>query len=168
MTDLSQPRTGRVWKFGDNIDTDRLAPYDSMSLPWERRRATVMRERPEFAAECQPGDILVAGRNFGCGSSREPAPENLRLLGLSCVVADSFARIYFRNTVAIGFPNLACPGIAQACEDGDQLEVNVADGRIVNLTTGVELQARPLDSTMLDILSAGGLLALLAKSRAAR
>jgi len=166
VIDLSEPRRGRVWKFGDNIDTDRLAPFDSMSLPWEQRRVTVLRERPEFAAECRPGDLLVGGRNFGCGSSREPAPENLRLLGLSCVVAESFARIYFRNTVAIGFPNLACPGISEACQDGDELEVHVADGRIRNLTSGTELRAKPLDPTMLNILSAGGLLALLAKSRA--
>jgi 3-isopropylmalate/(R)-2-methylmalate dehydratase small subunit len=165
VIDLSRPRRGRVWKFGDNIDTDRLAPFDSMALPWEQRRVTVMRERPEFAAECRPGDVLVGGRNFGCGSSREPAPENLRLLGLSCVVAESFARIYFRNTVAIGFPNLACPGISDTCQDGDELEVHIADGRIRNLTSGAELQAKPLDATMLDILSAGGLLALLAKSR---
>jgi 3-isopropylmalate/(R)-2-methylmalate dehydratase small subunit len=165
VTDLSGPRRGRVWKFGDNIDTDRLAPFDSMSLPWEQRRATVMRERPEFAATCQVGDILVAGRNFGCGSSREPAPENLRLLGLSVVVAESFARIYFRNTVAIGFPNLACPGISDACQDGDELEVHVDGGRIRNLSTGIELEAEPLDPTMLDILSAGGLWALLARSR---
>ena len=165
MTDLSEPRRGRVWKFGDNIDTDRLAPFDSMSLPWEQRRSTVMRERPEFAAECRPGDILVGGRNFGCGSSREPAADNLRLLGLACVVAESYARIYFRNTIAIGFPNLACPGITGACTDGDELEVQVADGRIRNLTSGVELHAVPLDSTMLDILSAGGLLARLAQSR---
>jgi 3-isopropylmalate/(R)-2-methylmalate dehydratase small subunit len=157
-----------VWKFGDNIDTDRLAPFDSMSLPWEQRRPMVMRERPEFAAECGPGDIVVGGRNFGCGSSREPAPENLRLLGISCVVAESFARIYFRNTVAIGFPNLACPGIANACEDGDELEVHIAEGRIRNLTSGTDLRAMPLDTTMLDILSAGGLLALLAQSRTTR
>ncbi len=165
MTDLSLPRRGRVWKFADNIDTDRLAPFDSMSLPWEQRRSTVMKERPELAANCQPGDILVAGRNFGCGSSREPAAENLRLLGLSCVIAESFARIYFRNTVAIGFPNLACPGIADRCQDGDELEVNLAEGAIRNLTNGIELQAVPLDKTMVDIISAGGLLALLAKSQ---
>jgi 3-isopropylmalate/(R)-2-methylmalate dehydratase small subunit len=155
-----------VWKFGDNIDTDRLAPYDSMALPWEQRRVTVLRERPEFAADCQPGDILVAGRNFGCGSSREPAADNLRLLGLSCVLAESFARIYFRNTVAIGFPNLACPGIAGACEDGDEVEVRVADGRVRNLTRGGDIGAVPFDAAMLDIIEAGGLLPLLARRRA--
>lgn len=90
---------------------------------------------------------------------------NLRLLGLACVVAESYARIYFRNTIAIGFTNLACPGITAACIDGDELEVQVADGRIRNLTSGLELQAVPLDSTMLEILSAGGLLARLAQSR---
>ncbi len=165
---LRKPVRGRVWKFGDNIDTDRLAPYDSMALPWEQRRATVLRERPEFAAECRPGDVLVAGRNFGCGSSREPAADNLRLLGLSCVLAESFARIYFRNTVAIGFPNLACPGIADACQDGDELEVHLADGCISNLTTGVEMAAVPFDATMLEIIEAGGLMAMLARRMARR
>jgi 3-isopropylmalate/(R)-2-methylmalate dehydratase small subunit len=157
-----------VWKFGDNIDTDRLAPYDSMVLPWEQRRPTVLRERPEFAAGCRPGDILVAGRNFGCGSSREPAADNLRLLGLSCVLAESFARIYFRNTVAIGFPNLACPGIGDACGDGDELEVHLAEGRVHNLTRGSRIRAIPFDPAMLEIIEAGGLLARLARQRGHR
>jgi 3-isopropylmalate/(R)-2-methylmalate dehydratase small subunit len=168
VNELHRPKRGRVWKFGDNVDTDRLAPYDSMALPWERRRPTVMRERPEFAAECRPGDILVAGRNFGCGSSREPAADNLRRLGLSCVLAESFARIYFRNTVAIGFPNLACPGISQACEDGDELEVHLVDGRVENLTRGAGLRAIPFDATMLEIIEAGGLLAVLTRHRSRR
>jgi 3-isopropylmalate/(R)-2-methylmalate dehydratase small subunit len=154
-----------VWKFGDNIDTDRLAPYDSMALPWEQRRPTVLRERPEFAADARPGDILVAGRNFGCGSSREPAADNLRRLGLSCVLAESFARIYFRNTVAIAFPNLACPGIAEACQDGDLLEVELADGLVRNLTGDVVVHAIPFDPAMLAIIEAGGLLPLLAQRR---
>jgi 3-isopropylmalate/(R)-2-methylmalate dehydratase small subunit len=165
VNDLRRPKRGRVWKFGDDIDTDRLAPYDSMALPWPRRRPTVLRERPQFAAECGPGDILVAGRNFGCGSSREPAADNLRLLGLSCVLAESFARIYFRNTVAIGFPNLACPGISEWCEDGDELEVHLADGRVENLTRGAGLRAIPFDATMVEIIEAGGLLPMLARQR---
>jgi len=165
--DLAAPRRGRVWKFGDDIDTDRLAPYDSMALPWPERRPSVLRERPELAADCRPGDILVAGRNFGCGSSREPAADNLRLLGLSCVLAESFARIYFRNTVATGFPNLVCPGIAGACDDGDELEVRIREASVRNLTRGTELAAVPLDGTMLAILEAGGLMALL-RARVAR
>ena len=163
--DLTTPRRGRVWKFGDEIDTDRLAPYDSMALPRPERRDTVMRERPEFAADCRPGDILVAGKNFGCGSSREPAVDNLRLLGLSCVLAESFARIYFRNAVATGFANLVCPGIADACDDGDELEVKIDRATVRNLTRGTEIAAIPLDETMRAILEAGGLLALLKSNR---
>jgi 3-isopropylmalate/(R)-2-methylmalate dehydratase small subunit len=159
--DQTTPRRGRVWCFGDDIDTDRLAPYDTMALPWPERRSSVLRERPAFAAECRPGDILVAGRNFGCGSSREPAVDNLRLLGLSCVLAESFARIYFRNTVATGFPNRVCPGIADACDDGDEVEVRVREATVRNLTRDTELAAVPLDATMLAILEAGGLMARL-------
>jgi 3-isopropylmalate/(R)-2-methylmalate dehydratase small subunit len=161
VTDLDAPRRGRVWKFGDDVDTDRLAPYDTMPLPWPERRPSVLRERPELAADCQPGDILVAGRNFGCGSSREPAVDNLGLLGLSCVLATSFARIYFRNAVATGFPNLVCPGIADACDDGDVLEVRIRDATVRNLTRGTAVEAVPLDATMLAILESGGLMALL-------
>jgi 3-isopropylmalate/(R)-2-methylmalate dehydratase small subunit len=157
---------GRVWMFGDNVDTDRLAPYDTMSTPWPERRPSVLRERPEFAAECRPGDMLVAGRNFGCGSSREPAVDNLRLLGLSCVLAESFARIFFRNTIATGFPSLVCTGISAACADGDELEVDLRRATVRNLTRGTELKAQPLDETMLAILDAGGLLGLL-RQRAA-
>ncbi|SRR5713101_3406077 len=160
MSDLAVHR-GRVWKFGDNIDTDRLAPYDMGNPPWSERRSTVLKERPEFAAECQPGDFLVAGRNFGCGSSREPAVDNLRLLELSCVIAESFARIFYRNTIATGFPSLACPGISSACADGDELEVNIREATIRNLSRGTELSAQPFDDTMLAILEAGGLLGLL-------
>jgi 3-isopropylmalate/(R)-2-methylmalate dehydratase small subunit len=159
--DLDAPRRGRVWKFGADVDTDRLAPYDSMALPWPERRPSVLRERPELAAGCRPGDILVAGRNFGCGSSREPAVDNLRLLGLSCVLAPSFARIYFRNAVATGFPNLVCPGIVEACDDGDVLEVRIRDASVRNLTRGTVVEAQPLDDTMVAILEAGGLMALL-------
>jgi 3-isopropylmalate/(R)-2-methylmalate dehydratase small subunit len=165
MADLAAPRRGRVWKFGDDIDTDRLAPYDSMAQPWPDRRESVLRERPEFAATCRPGDIVVAGRNFGCGSSREPAVDNLRLLGVSCVLALSFARIYFRNAVSTGFPNLVCLGITEACEDGDELEVHIVDGIVRNLTRDAELAAAPLDATMLSILEAGGLMALLRRQQ---
>lgn len=154
---------GRVWKFGDNVDTDVMAPWNTLSQTWEERRSTVLQTRPDFAGGVQPGDIVVAGRNWGCGSSREHAAENLKLLGLGAVVAESFGRIYFRNCVAIAFPNMVCPGIHAACEEGDQLEVDVASGQVRNLTKGTALQATRYTADMLAIVEAGGLLEVLKK-----
>jgi 3-isopropylmalate/(R)-2-methylmalate dehydratase small subunit len=154
---------GRVWKFGDNVDTDVMAPWSTLSAPWEERRKTVLHIRPEFQEQVRPGDLIVAGRNWGCGSSREQAPENLQQLGVAAVVAESFGRIYFRNCVAIAFPNLACPGIHAACEEGDELEVDVASGCVRNLTRGSELQGHAYTSDMLAILEKGGLMEVLAE-----
>jgi 3-isopropylmalate/(R)-2-methylmalate dehydratase small subunit len=152
---------GRVWKFGDNVDTDVMAPWNSLSLPWEERRKTVLQMRPEFVERLQAGDLVVAGRNWGCGSSREHAAENLKLLGLGAVLAESFGRIYFRNCIAIAFPNLVCLGIHAACEDGDDLEVDIGSGLVRNLTRNTRLQAQPYTADMLAIIAAGGLLEVL-------
>ena len=149
---------GRVWKFGDDVDTDVMAPWNAISLPWEERRTSVLHIRPGFAERVQAGDLIVAGRNWGCGSSREQAPENLALLGVAGVVAESFGRIYFRNGVAIALPHLACPGIHAACEEGDEIELDVATGRVANLTRGVALQGQPWTEPMLEVLEHGGLL----------
>jgi 3-isopropylmalate/(R)-2-methylmalate dehydratase small subunit len=108
-----------------------------------------------------PGDIIVAGRNWGCGSSREQAPENVKLLGVGAVIAESFGRIYFRNCVAIAFPNLVCSGIATACEEGDELEVDLGSGLVRNLTRGTELQGEGYTPEMLEIVEKGGLLKML-------
>ncbi len=158
---MSNVMRGRVWKFGDNVDTDVMAPWNSLALPWEERRKTVLHIRPEFIQGVQPGDLIVAGRNWGCGSSREQAPENLKLLGLGGVIAESFGRIYFRNCVAIAFPNLACPGLHAACEEGDELEIDIRTGRISNLTRGFERRAHPYTEDMLKIIEQGGLLEVL-------
>jgi 3-isopropylmalate/(R)-2-methylmalate dehydratase small subunit len=152
---------GRVWKFGDDVDTDVMAPWNSVALPWEERRGAVLRIRPEFGERVQPGDLIVAGRNWGCGSSREQAAENLKLLGVGGVIAESFGRIYFRNCVAIAFPNLACPGVSGLCEDGDDLEFDVRSGRIRNFTRGGELRTQAYTEDMLSILEHGGLLEML-------
>ena len=152
---------GRVWVFGDNVDTDVMAPWNTLSLPWEERRKAVLAVRPEFVERVQPGDVVAAGRNWGCGSSREQAPENLQLLGVAAVVAESFGRIYFRNCVAIAFPNLACPGIHAACADGDEVEIDVRSGRVHNRTRDLVLQAQRYAPDMLAILDAGGLLEVL-------
>jgi 3-isopropylmalate/(R)-2-methylmalate dehydratase small subunit len=108
-----------------------------------------------------PGDVIVAGRNWGCGSSREHAPENLQLLGIGAVVAESFGRIYFRNCIAIAFPNLICPGVAAGCEEGDELEIDVESGGVRNLTRGTELQGEAYTREMLEIVEKGGLMKVL-------
>jgi 3-isopropylmalate/(R)-2-methylmalate dehydratase small subunit len=152
---------GRVWKFGDDVDTDVMAPWNTISAPWEERRESVLHIRPEFASQVESGDLIVAGRNWGCGSSREHAPENLQLLGVGAVVAESFGRIYFRNCIAIAFPNLVCSGIAAACEEGDELEVDVESGIVRNLTRGTELQGDAYTRDMLEIVEKGGLMKVL-------
>ena len=164
---------GRVWKFGDDIDTDSMAPFHALTQPPEVRKRTMFPARPEFAQQVQAGEIIVAGRNFGCGSSREQAPENLRLAGIAAVVAESFARIYFRNGIAMGFPQVVCPGIAAACEEGHIVEIDLEAAMVTNLsaiTAGapVTLQARAYAAPMLAILRAGGLMALLQSEAKAR
>lgn len=152
---------GRVWKFGDNVDTDAMAPWSTLSLSWEERRKTVLATRPEFVREIRLGDVIVAGRNWGCGSSREHAAENLKLLGLGGVLAESFGRIYFRNCVAIAFPNLACPGVRDACEEGDEVAFDLRTGVVRNLTRAISLHAAPYTGDMLQIVEEGGLLEVL-------
>jgi 3-isopropylmalate/(R)-2-methylmalate dehydratase small subunit len=152
---------GRVWKFGHNVDTDVMAPWATIARPFEERRSQVLGIRPEFAGEVQPGDVVVAGRNWGCGSSREQAPENLQLLGVSVVLAESYGRIYFRNAIARAFPNLVCPGVWDVTEDGDDVEVDLRTATVTNHSRGWVLAARPYTKEMLAIVEAGGLLAML-------
>ncbi len=153
---------GRVWKFGHDISTDVLSPGAYAVAPLEVRKLHVLESvNPSFASECRPGDILVAGRNFGQGSSRETAPENLKAVGVACVVAESLARIFMRNAVAVGLPVIVCTGAHEAFEDGQQAEVDLATGIVRNVTTGVELQGDSLPGEMREILAAGGILAVL-------
>ncbi|MCS7173619.1 MAG: hypothetical protein N0A24_09665 [Armatimonadetes bacterium] len=141
---LRQLLRGRVWKFGHDISTDLLAPGAYAVAPLEERKHHVLEAvRPEFAREVRPGDVVVAGRNFGCGSSRETAPEGLLALGVACVLAESFARIFFRNAVPLGLPVLPCPGVWELFEDGDEAEVVVADAWVRNPRTGRELRDQP-------------------------
>jgi 3-isopropylmalate/(R)-2-methylmalate dehydratase small subunit len=158
---------GRIWLFGDDVDTDAMAPWSTISSSWEERRGAILATRPEFVEGVRPGDLIVAGRNFGCGSSREHAPENLKLLELGGVLAESFGRIYFRNCVAIAFPNLACPGIHAICQDGDDVEFDVRNGLVTNHTRGIELAAPPWTPDMVEILDQGGLLEVLRRRVAA-
>lgn len=160
MSDLR--RSGRVWRFGDDVDTDQIVPgrYLDVSIE-EQSRHVFEASCPEFLKEFVPGTILVAGSNFGCGSSRESAPEVLRHLGVAAVVAASFARIFFRNAIAIGLAVLECPGASQGVRRGDEIEVDVESARVANLTTGASYGGVPLNETMIACLRRGGILKLL-------
>lgn len=151
---------GKTWKFGKNISTDLIMPGAILWNPTNDRKAAIMPNRPGWAAnEVQPGDIIVADTNFGCGSSR-PAPRILREdLGVAAVVAESFSRLFQRNAVNIGFPVLICPGIVDAVDEGDEIEVNVDTGVVRNVTKGTEIvgEAYPADSPPGQLLRMGGL-----------
>jgi 3-isopropylmalate/(R)-2-methylmalate dehydratase large subunit len=146
---------GRVWRFGDNIDTDVMAPFATFIADWETTRPALFPNRPGFSHQVEPGDVIVAGGNWGCGSSREQAPANLKKLGIAAVVAESFGRIFFRNAIAIGLPCMVCPEAGQIAE-GDVVKIDVAGG--VVRAGGKVLTAQPPNAEMLEILRAGGLL----------
>jgi 3-isopropylmalate/(R)-2-methylmalate dehydratase small subunit len=158
---------GRVWRFDHDISTDLLSPgayaVDSVEV---RKLHTLESINPAFAPGVRSGDIVVAGRNFGCGSSRETAAENLKVLGVACVVAESFSRLFMRNAVAVGLPVLVCAGVHAAFDDGDRIEIDLASGVARNTGSDTELQGDSLPEEMRQILAAGGILAVL-KSRGA-
>lgn len=149
---------GRAWVFGDNIDTDIITPGKFLSNPKELAENAFSPADKTFAKNVKPGDIIVAGRNFGCGSSRETAPEVLQILKVGAVVAENFARIFYRNAVAIGLPVLECPGAAKAFQKGDEVEVDLEAARVRNATRGTELAARPLSPMLLQSVRSGGML----------
>ncbi|MCR4404127.1 MAG: 3-isopropylmalate dehydratase small subunit [Candidatus Acetothermia bacterium] len=151
---------GRAWKFGDAVNTDVIYPgkYLPLTDPKEMALHAFEGVRPEFAKAVKPGDVLVAGRYFGCGSSREQAATCLKALGLGAVIAESFARIYYRNAINLGLPISVCPGISKGIEEGQELEVDLASGTIKNLASGESFQAQPLPPFVLEILEAGGLI----------
>jgi len=153
--------TGKVWKYGDNVDTDAIisARYLNISAPEKLAPHCMEDVDPAFAGKVQPGDIVVAGANFGCGSSREHAPLALRGVGISCVVVKSFARIFFRNAVNIGLPIFTCPQAVAGTETGQRLEVELETGIIRNLDTGETFRAEPYPPFMMEIIEAGGLVA---------
>lgn len=153
---------GKVWKFGDNIDTDVITPTIYCKLPMDELAKHVLeRIRPEFPRDMKSGDVIVAGVNFGCGSSREHAPAALKALGVGAVIAESFARIFFRNAIAIGLPVITCPQVSSNFVDGDELKLDVSKAEITNVARGKTLQAQPLPKEMLDVLWKGGIVPLL-------
>ncbi|ACX51398.1 3-isopropylmalate dehydratase, small subunit [Ammonifex degensii KC4] len=150
---------GRVFKFGDHIDTDLIIParYLNTTDPAELAKHCLEDADPSFAREVRPGDVIVAGVNFGCGSSREHAPLAIKAAGVACVVAQSFARIFYRNAFNIGLPLLECPD-APRIPAGSRVRVDLQSGRIEVLDTGEVFTARPIPPFMQEIIAAGGLI----------
>ncbi len=154
---------GKVWKFGDNVDTDQIIParYLNTSDPYELAKHVMEdSEHPEFAKEHKEGDIILAGKNFGCGSSREHAPVAIKYAGVPVVVAKSFARIFYRNAINIGLPIVEAPEeFVDKTEQGDEIEVDLERGVIKNITKGFEAEFKPIPPEVAEILNAGGLMA---------
>ena len=152
---------GTVFKFGDNIDTDVIIPARYLNAPSPEELAKHCMEDidADFVNKVHAGDIMVGGSNFGCGSSREHAPIAIRAAGVSCVIAESFARIFYRNSINIGFPILECPEAAREINAGDIVEVDFASGVITDETTGKTYQATPFPEFIDNIIKNGGLLA---------
>jgi 3-isopropylmalate/(R)-2-methylmalate dehydratase small subunit len=152
--------SGRVHKFGADIDTDAIIParYLNTFDPQELARHCMEDADPEFPSKVQPGDIIVADKNFGCGSSREHAPIAIKAAGVSCVIAKSFARIFYRNSINIGLPILESDDAADAIKEGDQVKIDLDTGVIENLNTGLKYQATPFPQFMQQIIDRGGLI----------
>ena len=152
---------GRVAaKLGDNIDTDLIYPGRYLNITDREKTAEHLFELvwPELRGHIRPGDFIVAGRNFGCGSSREQATAALKYARVGAVIAASFARIFFRNSINLGLPLVCCGSAAQFVTEGDELEVELVAGRIANLTSRSEIEAAPLDHRAAELLAAGGLI----------
>jgi 3-isopropylmalate/(R)-2-methylmalate dehydratase small subunit len=151
---------GRAHRFGAHVDTDQIIParYLVTTDPQELAEHCMEGADPDFLRRVKPGDIIVADINFGCGSSREHAPIAIQGCGVSCVIAKSFARIFFRNAINMGLPVLESPDAVEATEDGDELEVDLAAGTIRNLTRNQEFRAKPYEPFMLELIEAGGLI----------
>jgi 3-isopropylmalate/(R)-2-methylmalate dehydratase small subunit len=151
---------GLVHKYGANVDTDVIIParYLNVSDPLELAKHCMEDIDGQFVKKVKAGDIIMAGTNFGCGSSREHAPLSIKSAGVSCVIAKSFARIFFRNAINIGLPLLECTECVEKTRAGDTLEVDLATGKIVNLSSGLVFTAKPYPDFMAELIKAGGLI----------
>ena len=154
---------GKAFKYGDNVDTDVIIParHLNTSAPSELAAHCMEDIDPHFAGTVNRGDMIVAGRNFGCGSSREHAPLAIKESGIACVIAESFARIFYRNALNIALPILECPDAAKAISAGDEVSIDLGTGEISDLTTEQTFQAEPFPPFMMDLIAAGGLAAYL-------
>ena len=157
---------GTVFKYGDNVDTDVIIParYLNITDGNELARHCMEDIDKDFVNKVKPGDILVAEKNFGCGSSREHAPLVIKCAGVSCVIAETFARIFYRNAINIGLPIIECPKAARAIKEGDKVSVDFDSGLITNQTTGQTFEGQAFPPFMQGIISAGGLFPYINKS----
>jgi 3-isopropylmalate dehydratase small subunit len=161
---------GRVWKFGSDVDTDAIIParYLNQSDPKELAKHVMEEERPEFLGAVKKGDLLLADKNFGCGSSREHAPLALKVAGVSCIIAKSFARIFYRNGLNLGLPLLESSEASEGIKEGDRVRVNLSTGEIFDLTQNRRFHAKPIPAFMQDLLKDGGLIRHLRNKRLKR
>jgi 3-isopropylmalate/(R)-2-methylmalate dehydratase small subunit len=150
---------GKVWKFGDNVDTDLIIPARFLNVSDEEELAKncFVDVRPDFVEKVQAGDVIVAGKNFGCGSSREHAPWALKGAGIRVIIAKSFARIFYRNAFNIGLPLLESDEASNGLEEGDQVSVDLVGGKIRNENKDLHFSAKPIPDFMMEIIQAGGL-----------
>lgn len=156
---------GFVHKYPDNVDTDVIIPARYLNTPNAKELAVHCMEDidPEFVNKVKEGDIIVGGANFGCGSSREHAPLAIKTAGVSCVIAATFARIFYRNSINIGLPILECPAASAAIQAGDKVKVDFDTGVITDETTGETFQAQPFPPFIQNIIKAGGLMTSISK-----
>ena len=165
VNDKPMKLEGRIWKFGSDVDTDAIIParYLNQSDAKELAKHVMEDERPEFKKEIKKGDILLAERNFGCGSSREHAPLALKATGISCIIAESFARIFYRNGFNQGLPLLESREASEAIHEGDRIRVNLTTGEIFDITQKKKFFAKPIPPFMQDLIRDGGLIRHLRK-----
>ena len=151
--------SGRVWKFGDDVNTDVIMPGKYLAMRSPEQIAPFIMEGidPEFARKASPGDLIVGGRNFGCGSSRETAPAGLHAFGIGAVIAVSFGRIFLRNAINVGLPVLECPDAVHALAEGATVTVDVTTGAILDVRTGRTFQSAPFPPFLQELIRAGGL-----------
>ncbi|MBD3173189.1 3-isopropylmalate dehydratase [Candidatus Bathyarchaeota archaeon] len=149
---------GKAWNYGDDVNTDFILPgiYLELTNPEEMGKHAMEGIDPDFAEKIEPGDVIIGGRNFGLGSSREHAPMALKYSGVSAVIAEGFARIFYRNAANLGLPALECPGVSDEIKTGDTVEVDLVEGKII-LNGDKELEFIPVPEFMMDIIKAGGL-----------
>ena len=153
---------GKVWKFGDSISTTDITPGEMfMGVPHTPREIIFAAIRPDWKDKVKPGDCIVAGKNFGFGSHRASANDVMKDLKVGCIVANSIARIYYRTSIAVGFPAFPCPGVSEIFDEGNELELDVHKGLVKNLTTGQSIQGKPYPPQLLEILEGGGIIPLL-------
>ena len=164
---MSQKPTGKAWKFGDDINTDLIIParYLNTTDPKEFASHLLEDEDAEFAGKISDGDFIIAGKNFGCGSSREHAPLAIKAAGIGAVIAQSYARIFYRNSINIGLPILESEQAARNIETGDEIHIDLSSGKIVNATKNQTYRATVFPEFMRELIAAGGLMAWIRNER---